>query len=688
MKNKFLFELGTEEIPADMISSALDQMRQGFEEVLQEHQIQCESIRPYCASRRLAIVIAGLPEREPEREEVVLGPPKSKAFDAEGQPTQAGRGFARKMGVSFQDLVVVPTERGKYLACRKRRESGVVPDILRDALPQIISSLSWSKNMYWRESRFRFVRPLRWYLILWNGKMLPFEFEGVRADHFTVGHRFLGKKKIRVASVDGYLKKLRENYVLADVEERRAKILKEIEAQTPKGLQILSDPDLLEAVIHLNEYPTVLRGSFDRKFLQVPQEVLVTVMRHHQKYFSVLNGNQEIQPYFLTVANTNGDADQRIRRGHEKVLKARLEDASFFWRTDQKTTLENRVPQLDHILFQENLGSYRDKAERIRLLCRQLGGDRGLDTAALLSKTDLSTEMVRELPELQGIMGGLYAREQGHSEPIWKAIYEHYRPVSLEDDLPSTPNGSLLSISDKLDTVVGCLSVGIVPTGSSDPFALRRQAQGMMKILLDARLDYPLPWLVEIAQQNFSSDRTEQELRDEVLEFLQRRVRFLFQDKGIPYDVLNAILAVGIEAIYPAYQKALALVHLKGEADFEAVASAYKRIKNILAQQTIDASAVAESDLVEPAELSLYQAFRELEPKVEADLKEFDYTRALGRIAALRGSVDGFFDEVMVLTDDERLRRNRLRLLYDLSQVFLRIADISEIVESTDTLRA
>ncbi len=594
-KNKFLFELGTEEIPANMISPALDEMRQSFEELFKGHQIHCDSMKSYCTARRLAIILEGLPEREPEREEVVLGPPKSKALDAQGQPARAGQGFARKMGVSFQDLVIVPTERGEYMACRRRQKSRLLSDILREALPQIISSISWSKNMFWRQSRFRFVRPLRWYVTLWNGKTLPFEFEGVRAAQFTVGHRFLGKKKIRMASVDGYLKKLRENYVLADVEERRAKILEEIREQTPNDLHILPDPDLLEVVVHLNEYPTVLRGSFDEKFLEIPQEVLVTVMRHHQKYFSILNENREIQPYFLTVVNTSRDSEGIIRRGHEKVLKARLEDAAFFWGTDQKITLKDRVQQLDHIVFQEKLGSYRDKTERVRALCRQLGGDQDLETAAQLSKADLNTKMVRELPELQGVMGGLYAREEGYSEPVWKAIYEHYRPVSLEDDSPSTRNGALLSISDKLDTVGGCLSVGIVPTGSSDPFALRRQAQGIVKILFDCQLDYPLPRLVEMVQYDFSSERSEQDLRQEILQFLQRRVRFLLQDKGIPYDVLNAVLAVGIEAVYPAYQKAQALVNLKGEADFEAVASAYKRIKNILAHQNIEASSVAES---------------------------------------------------------------------------------------------
>lgn len=683
MKNKFLFELGTEEIPADAIAGALEQMRRNFEKLLQENQIVCKSVKTYCTPRRLAIVLKGLPERQPDRQEVVVGPPRSAALEGEARPTKAGEGFARKLGVPFSALTFVDRERGEYLAYRKKIKGKPVAEILRTALPQIIASISWPKSMYWRASRFRFVRPLRWYAALWNKKKLPFEFEGVRAGNVTCGHRFLGKRKIRLEDSDAYLDKLRENYVLADVEQRRAKILEEVKQQLPVGLQVRADSELLETVVHLSEYPCVARGSFDPKFLAIPQEILVTVMRHHQKYFTVLNSNGKIRPYFLTVLNTDGDPDGRIRQGHERVLKARLEDAAFFWQADLKVPLKDRAGRLGDILFQEKLGSYRDKSDRVRALCRELGGDSQLDTAASLCKADLGTEVVRELPELQGIMGGLYARQEGYPEEIWKAIHEHYRPVSLEDESPSTRNGALLSISDKLDTVVACFCVGILPSGSSDPFALRRQAQGLVKVLFDHQFDFPLDQLVDAAQKSFSLDQSTQQTRRKILEFLEGRVRFIFQHKGIPYDVLNAVLAIGVEAVYPAYEKALALVSLKGEADFEAVAAAYKRIKNILAEQTIQLPSVSEKDLEKGAETDFYRAFQEVESKVERDVREQDYMAALKRIAGLRNTVDRFFDEVLVMTKEKKLRENRLRLLHEASLLFLRIADISEVVTKT-----
>lgn len=682
--NKFLFELGTEEIPAPMIVPALEALRRSFEKLLEENRVPWEAIKTCSSPRRLAVIVEGLPRLQPDQEEVVTGPPKSVGLRPDGGPTPAGEGFARKLGVPVARLIVIDTERGPYLAYKRKVKGKPVAEILASALPQIIASLSWPKNMCWSESRFRFVRPLRWFVVLWNRKKIPFEFEGVKAGNTTSGHRFLGQGRIRLLEPDEYLPKLRENYVLADEQERRSKILHEIAQETPSGLKVLSDPELLETVVHLNEYPTVVRGSFSGAFLHIPQEVLVTVMRHHQKYLSVVNGNNELQPYFLAVANAAADRDGLIRLGHEKVLKARLEDAAFFWQADRKVPLQDRVAQLEHVLFQERLGTYRDKTERIRALCRDLGGDSHLDGAAQLCKVDLATGMVRELTELQGVMGGLYAREEGYPEEVWKAIYEHYKPAALEDDSPSTRRGALLSIADKLDTLVGCFSVDIIPSGSSDPFALRRQGQGLVKILFDHRLDFSLPWLVETAQRNFSLPKASGQTRGEVLEFLQRRVRFILQNKGIPYDVLNAVLAVEMAAVYSLYEKAQALMNMRGEADFEAVAAAYKRIKNILARQPIELDGVNAARLLEKEELDLYRAFHAIDAAVREDLKGGKYTEALRQIAGLRTTVDRFFDKVLVLTDADELRRNRLRLLYEVSEMFLRVADISEIVMTED----
>ena len=680
-KNKFLFELGLEEIPADMISPALGQMCQSFEKRLKEACIDHGSIRPFASPRRLAFLVEELPDQQPEREEVVLGPSQSVAFDEQKKPTRAVEGFARKGGVAVADLEVVETPKGNYVGYRKIIPGKSLSEVLQEVLPHVLTSISWPKNMYWRESRFRFIRPLRWCLALLNNEVLPFEFEGLKAGNTTRGHRFLGEPEIQVLQVDDYLDQLRQNYVLADIEERRAKIAAEMEEVTPKGLHISSDPHLLETVVHLNEYPTLICGSFSEEFLKLPQEVLTTVMRHHQKYFSVVNEEEEIQSYFLTVMNTSGDPEGKIRKGHEKVLRARLEDSAFFWKADRKRRLEERVEDLDLILFQEKLGTYRAKTERLRTFCTGLSEDPHLDSAALLCKTDLGSDMVREFAGLQGVMGGLYAREEGYPEEVWKAIYEHYQPVSLEDASPSTRLGALLSIADKLDTVVGCFAIDIVPTGSSDPFALRRQAQGLVKVLLDHQMDYSLSHLVELAEKNFPAETKDKEVSEQVLNFLKGRVRYIFQEKGIPYDVLNAVLAVEIHGVYDAYQRAQSLSGIRKDKDFEALAMAYKRTKNILSKQSIELSAVSQESLIDPEERALFRAYSELKPKVDNNLETGDYVAALKQIAGLRKTVDQFFDKVLVMTEEEKLRQNRLRLLHDISQLFLRIADISEIVQ-------
>ncbi|MFB3903514.1 MAG: glycine--tRNA ligase subunit beta [Acidobacteriota bacterium] len=684
MKNKFLFELGLEEVPAGMIEPAAAQLRQSVEALFDENQLTAEAIEVFAAPRRLAFLATGLPDRQAARQEVLLGPPVTVAFK-DGKPAPAAHGFAKKMQASLDQLEVVQTEKGDYLALKRTLEGRETPAILADALPGIIGALSWPKNMYWQESRFRFVRPIRWLVALWNKQTVPIRFEGLSAGAMTRGHRFLGHRDVVLKSAGEYLERLRENYVLADAEERQTKISRELERETPKNLKVIADPELLHLVCYLNEYPTVLRGSFDSGFLAIPQEVLITVMRHHQKYFSVADGKGALQPYFLTVLNTSGDPEGRIRKGHEKVLRARLEDAAFFWATDLKTPLGERLPLLDHVLFQEKLGSYRTKTERVRRLCAILKPDKDLETAATLSKCDLTSDMVREFGELQGVMGGLYAREEKYPEAVWRAVYEQYKPTSLDDSSPSTLTGALLALADKVDTVVGCFAAGIVPTGSSDPFALRRHAQGLVKILFDHRLDqYPLPGLVEAARSTLEDQiAVPDPVVADVLGFLTGRVRFIFQEQGAPFDVLNAVLAPGVGGVHQTWLKAEALMKMRGEADFEALAIAFKRVKNILSKQEIVLEAVSEKDLEDPAEADLYRSFKEIEPAVSAAARAGDYLSVLRQIAGLRGNVDRLFDAVLVMTEDARLRNNRLRLLYEISEMFLKIADISEIQERT-----
>ncbi len=679
MDNSLLFELGTEEIPANMITPGLEQLRDAWLRVFHDCGIGVGSVLCFSTPRRLALLFRGLPEREAEREEVLQGPPVSVALDGNGQPTAAAHGFARKLGVAVEALERVRTDRGEYLALRRKVAGRPVPEVVTASAHSVVSSLSWPKNMVWSESRFRFIRPLRWFVCLWNDRIVPFEIEGVASGRTSRGHRFLGHTAVEIPSAEDYVACLQRNFVLVDPAVRRARIEEGLQARTG-AYRLHPDPELLDQVVHLNEFPSVVRGNFDPVYLRIPAEVLVTVMRHHQKYFSLVEADGRLAPCFLTVINNSSDPEGRIRRGHEKVLQARLEDAAFFWDTDRKTPLRNRVERLGNVLFQEKLGSYLDKTRRIQALCRRLDPSPDLQQAAELCKADLVTDMVREFSELQGVMGGLYAREEGYPEPVWRAIYEHYQPVSVEDPLPPSRYGKLLSIADRIDTIVGCFSVGIVPSGSSDPFALRRQAQGLVALLGACELDIPLPELVSAAQAGFPPQPDSETVREQVLSFLQQRVSFQLQREAVPPDVIRAVLATVMGTVPDVLARGKALAALKGDPDLEALAVAYKRSKNIL-QQGGDRKQPDPQLFQEDAETALFQAFQTLGPRVQEAVARRDYEDALRQMAAIRGPVDRFFDEVLVMTDEEAIRENRLALLRGISDLFLSVADISEIVQ-------
>ena len=679
MSNKFLFELGTEEIPASMIDPALDQMRAAFEELLEQDEIEHDPIVMFSTPRRLAVIIDQLPERRPDREETVMGPPASVAFDESGSATAAARGFARKLGVEVGALEVMETDRGRYLALKRCLEGAPVREILAQALRDIIASISWPKTMYWTETRFRFIRPLRWFVCLWNDEVIPFRLEGVEAGRTSRGHRLIGPAQIEISDASSYVECLREACVLVDRQERFQRIAGGLEEESG-GQMLVPDEGLLETVVHLNEYPTVLRGQFDPRFLEIPREVLVTVMRYHQKYFSLTEENGRLAPSFLTVLNTSGDPDGRIRRGHEKVLQARLEDAAFFWNSDRKVALKDRLSDLDHVLFQESLGTYRDKTRRVKAVCGLLEDSTELQDAAELCKVDLTTDMVRELTELQGVMGGLYAREEGYPEGVWKAIYEHYRPVSLDDALPESRNGALLSIADRLDTLVGCFGAGIVPSGSSDPFALRRQAQGLVSILLARDFEFSFDSLIDFASRNYE-DLVTGEVRSQVLSFLEQRLFFLLQRSGLPQDVLRSVFAVGIGSAPDARSRAGAVASIKGDEDFEALAAAFKRTRNLLEKAGERVGPPDPKTFAEPGERALYEAVQALQPRLAAALARHDYLEGVRAVASIRPAVDRFFDDVLVMAEDVGLRRNRLALLQAVSDLVLSIADPSEIVQ-------
>ncbi|GAB4241625.1 MAG: glycine--tRNA ligase subunit beta [Acidobacteriota bacterium] len=665
-----------------MILPALAELRRGFEEVLDAGGVERERILAFTTPRRLAVLVEGLPEKCPDREELVWGPPVSAAFDAAGRPTKAAEGFARRQGVAPERLEQAENERGRYVVARKVFPGRPVREVLADALPDIIAGIHWPKTMYWSSSRFRFIRPLRWFVLLWDADVVPFTFEGVTAGRTSRGHRLIGPAAVEIPEASAYVETLRAARVLVDVDERRRLIEAGLE-EAAGELELVPDPELLETVVHLIEFPAVVRGGFDPVFLRLPREVLVTVMRHHQKYFSLVDAKGALAAAFLAVINNAGDPDGSIREGHEKVLRARLEDGAFFWDADRKVRLEERVPRLADVLFQEKLGSYLEKTQRLEALCRRLDGDEDLVTAAHLCKVDLTTEMVREFPELQGVMGGLYAREEGYGEGVWKAIYEHYRPVSLDDPVPETRNGALLSIADRLDTLAGCFGVGIVPSGSSDPFGLRRQAQGLAEVLRIWRFEYSWDELLEAALAGYpwSGDAG---VKERLLDFVTQRVAFVLRRLDLPADVVRAVCAPGIAgtSMEDLEARARGVQRLRHDEDFAALAVAFKRAVNLLARAGEEVPEAPDPGLFrEPGERAFHEAVEAWLPRVEAARRARDYNEAVRLIAAIRPAVDRFFDDVMVMVDDAPVRRNRLALLRRVGRTILQVVDPSQLLD-------
>jgi glycyl-tRNA synthetase beta chain len=634
-----LLEIGTEEIPDWMIPGAIEYLKTQF-----------PNSRVDATSRRLAVRVADLPEREAAREETIAGP----ALTA---PSQAIEGFARKQGVKVEDLTQAA---GKFTFVRTI-PGRATRDILAETIPSIILKTPWPKTMYWTSKNGpRFIRPIRWIVALLDNKVIPFEVAGIQSSNQSSGHRRLGQSSFPVTFED-YEALLRENGVILSAAARQSKIESEITAR------IKPDPALMQTLVYLTEFPTAITGNFDPEFLKLPAEVLVTVMRYHQKYFSVEHHDGSLAPHFVAVMNTAADPDGLVRHGNERVLRARFNDARFFWDTDQKRTLEQRVPDLTHVTFQAKLGTYFDKTQRIEGLVAILNGDEHALRAARLSKVDLTTELVKEFTELQGIIGGLYARAQGEPEAVATAIYDQYKPVSMEDSIPRTLSGQILSIADKLDTLLGCFQAGLIPSGSKDPFALRRAAQGIVKIAVEANLRIPLGSYIT------KDARLE--------EFFLDRVRYYFRDlRGFAYDEVNAAIASGWDDLSDVLARLEAIKAVRPTPDFEPLAAAFKRIRNILKQANFTTAAPIDPALLEAGpEQQLHSAFEAVRFKIE----HLPYPEALAEIATLRPAVDLFFDKVMVNSPDERLRRNRLALLFAMLTEFSTIADFSEIVTNS-----
>jgi glycyl-tRNA synthetase beta chain len=653
MSLPFLLEIGTEEIPDWMIPGALESLGGLFSGI----GIPAAGVKLDATPRRLVLRAHGLPDRLPDTEERVMGPARSA-------PPKAVEGFARKLGVRPEVLAIESTGKGEYYSYLRKVEGRKAIEILAESLPGVILKITFPKTMYWTgKGGPRFIRPVRWIVALLGNEVVPFEFAGVRSGNETSGHRRLGAARIPV-TVENHEQRLRENFVILSADERRAKIQEGIAAL---GVRLKPDPALLETLVYLTEYPTPIAGVFDPQFLELPEEVLITVMRHHQKYFSVEDAAGHLAPRFVAVMNTNADPHGLVRSGNERVLRARFNDARFFWQTDQRKKLADRVEDLAHVTFQAKLGSYLEKTGRVESLVKELGGDGHANRAARLAKCDLTTELVKEFTELQGVVGGLYARAQGEPEEVWQAIYDHYKPESMEDSIPRNTAGRLLSVADKLDTLRGCFRVGLIPTGSRDPFALRRAAQGVVKVLVEGRLRLPLRRLLE---GNAALE-----------EFVLDRVRYYFKDiRGFRYDEVNAILASGWDDLVDAESRLQAIQAVRPTENFEPLAASFKRIQNILRQAQFSGGGEISRQLLEPGpEDDLYREFE----RVRQAAATQEYRPALETIASIRPKVDLFFDKVLVNAPDERIRQNRLTLLHTLLAEFSTIADFSEIVTNS-----
>lgn len=699
----FLFEIGCEEIPAGMLPGAIKELQVILEKYLTANSLLEDApVEVYGAPRRLAACCASVRVKQPDVSKEVQGPPKSVAFDASGKPTRAAESFAEKNKVPIHKLSTISTPKGEYLAATQVIAGRPATEILEEILPRAVAEIPWQRSMYWTGAQgLHFIRPIRWVVALLGGTPLRFTLGDAPAGNSSAGHRFLGKSRIPMRGAKDYVPKLRSNFVLVRPEDRKKKIEGELHRlAASKGLRIHEDANLKQQVIYLNEYPTAILGGFDPSYLELPEEILITVMRDHQKYFALERKNGSLAPHFLAVINLDKDKAGHIRAGHERVLRARFADARFFWETDQKCRLADYLPKLAAVTYQEKLGTYGEKVERMRELARWLSEQwfasgvahasvGSADRAAELSKCDLVSEMVREFTELQGVVGGLYAKSQGEPEEVAWAVYDHYKPAGLEDSIPRNIAGQAVALADKFDSLVGCFAVGLVPSGSSDPFALRRAAIGIVKILVETKLPVSLSMTIARAAKSLANGSRKigvnLTVEKQVLEFLLDRARFVLRERGgLAYDEINAALAAGGDDLVDAIRRMEAIRAIRKTRNFEPLAVSFKRIRKILDKAGPEAgwklSAVRSDLFQEEAERGLHARSAAAMREVEQHKRAGRYREALQEIAGLRPAVDTFFDEVMVMAEEEQVRKNRLTLLSGLLSEFSTIADFSEIV--------
>ncbi|QTM99858.1 glycine--tRNA ligase subunit beta [Sediminibacillus dalangtanensis] len=683
-----LFEIGLEEMPARFLDDAQKQLHEKTTAWLDELRVPYQGIEVYVTPRRLAVVIKDAAEKQPDIEEEAKGPAKSIALDENGEWTKAAVGFSRGQGKTVKDIYTKEVNGTEYIFVRKFIEGRKTLDLLQ-GFKDVVLKMNFPKSMRWSDLNLRYVRPIRWITALFGSEIVPLEIAGVTASNITYGHRFLGES-IELSSAEKYRNKLKDQYVIVKPSEREEKIRKEIEQlQEKKNWKVPVDADLLDEVKHLVEYPTVFSGSFDEEFLEIPEEALITSMKEHQRYFPVRDSEGSLLPNFVAVRNGNSDFIETVARGNEKVLRARLSDARFFFEEDKKQSIASNVKKLEKMVFQEKLGTIADKVSRVTQLTGQISDLIDLDAlvrkravrAAEISKFDLVTNMVNEFTELQGIMGEKYALLFGENEQTAKAINEHYMPRHAGDTLPASTEGALVSVADKLDTIIGCISVGIIPSGSQDPYGLRRQAIGVLQILKNQNWQVKLEQLLEKTYQQFEAKgiptRSKQETLEDVSEFFTHRAGYIMKEAGIDQDVIEAVLHAGIGIFQFTFDKALVLADKRQDESFKSAQEGLGRVLN-LAGKT-ETREVKKELFENDTETELNAAVERLLPGYQQTLEQQKAKQAIETLAELAEPIHAFFDHTMVMAKEEKLKNNRLALLNKIATMVYQYADLSKV---------
>ncbi len=687
MDRDLLLEIGTEEIPAGFLPLALNDIAQILSRELKARKIGHGEIKTYATPRRLVVAVNNLAERAADQLQEKLGPPAKSAWDEQGKPTAAAIGFARSQGVDISSLETVATQRGDYLCVRKKIIGAATAPILPTLLTGFISSLPFRKSMRWGTLDFRFARPIRWILALYGNAPISFQLGNIISGETSRGHRFLNPVSFKVTGLADYLKKTREHAVLVDPSERKEIISAEAQkaAQAVGGL-VHMDLELLTTVAFLVEYPQVVLGRFDHQYLALPKELLMTTMMTHQKYFPVIDSSGKLLPYFITVSNTKARDMDVVRRGNEKVIRARLADARFFFEEDQKIRLRDRMESLSQVMFHSLLGTACDKARRFTAIAVQLAKELMPDAVAIveraagLAKADLTTQMVGEFPELQGIMGREYALIEGEDPEVAQAIYEHYLPILSGGNLPQSDAGAIISIADKIDSIVGFFGVNLPPSGTADPYALRRQALGIINIIMDRGYKIELESLINLTLLQLTDylKRPKPDIQREVLDFFQGRFTNLLISQGYPFDLVEAVLAGrGVSRLLDTKDRISALETFRTHAQFEELVTAFKRVENIIKGQP-GGAVINWELLIEEEEKRLFDAFIKTKESVCLKSAAGDYLGSFRELFALKKPIDDFFAKVMVMAKEEDIRQNRIALLQEISTLVRSLADFSK----------